>query len=67
MNNRDIPRLYLTKRIDINDLTSKDMIASPDYCDICIVYIQRILEKKRKLMYKLNSNKNNPIVQLMNK
>lgn len=67
MNNREIPRLYLIKRIDINDLTSKDMIASPDYCDVCIVYIQRFLEKKRKLMYKLNSNKNNPIVQLMNK
>ena len=55
MNNRTIPRLYLVKRIDISDIESKDLVASPDYCDICIMYIERILERKRKLLYRVNS------------
>lgn len=67
MNNQEIPRLFITKKIAISDLEFKDSIASPDYCDVCIVYIQRLLEKKRKLIFQVNSNKNNPIVQLMNK
>ena len=66
MNSREIPRLYLAKKIDISDIESVDYIASPDYCDICIVYIQRLLEKKRKLIYKVNSNKNHTIVRLVN-
>ena len=67
MNNREIPRLFISKRIDITDLESKDSIASPDYCDVCIMYIMRILERKRKLVFRVNSNKNNTVVQLMNK
>lgn len=53
LNHREIPRLFIIKKVDIDDLTSKDFIASPDYCDICILYIQRILEKKRKLIFKM--------------
>lgn len=55
MNNRDIPRIYLMKRIDISDIESKDLVASPDFCDICVMYIERTLERKRKLLYRVNS------------
>ena len=46
------------KRIDISDIESKDLVASPDFCDICVMYIERTLERKRKLLYRVNSFSN---------
>jgi len=57
MNNKLIPRILVTKRIDIDDLTSKDFIASPDYCDLCITQIIRFLERKSKLSFSVNGNR----------
>jgi hypothetical protein len=54
MNSREIPRLHIVKKIDLSDLESQDMVCSPDYCDVCIMYIMRILERKRKLIFKLS-------------
>lgn len=69
MNLRDIPRLSISKRIDIDDLTSKDAIAMPDYCDGCIQYIIRFLQKKRPLKFTINPHYTNkvPTVELENR
>lgn len=69
MNHREIPRLSISKRIDIDDLTSKDFVASPDYCDVCIQYIIRFLQKKRHLHFRINSTYTNkvPTVELENR
>lgn len=57
MNNKLIPRVLITKRINLDDLTSKDFIASPDYCDLCITQIIRFLERKGKLFFSVNGNR----------
>lgn len=56
MNAREIPRLYISKKIDIDDLTSKDFIASPDFCSLCMMQIIRFIERKKKLSFSVNGN-----------
>lgn len=57
MNSRTIPRIYISKKIDLDDLTSKDFIASPDFCDLCITQIIRFIERRNKLKYSVNGNR----------
>ena len=54
MNLTEIPRINIIKRIELDDLTYKDSIASPDYCDVCIEYIIRWLGKKQPLKFNVN-------------
>ena len=54
MNNKEIPRIIVKKKIDISDLVSKDVYANPDYCDLCIRIILRLLQKKTSLSFRTN-------------
>ena len=62
MNNKEIPRLIITKKVDIDDLTSKDFIASPDYCGICMMYIIRWLGKKSPIHFSFNPYYTKPVI-----
>lgn len=63
----EIPRLYISKKVNIDDLTAKDYIASPDYCDVCISYIIRLLEKRRKLNFKYSNYNTNYVISKIDK
>ena len=54
MNAKEIPRIILVKRIDIDDIHSKEVFIKPDFCASCMhnivnVFGNRILFKLRNL------------------
>lgn len=57
MNAREISRIYVSKKVDLSDLESKDFIASPDFCELCITQIIRFIERKNKLTFSVNGNR----------
>ena len=57
MNSRDIPRIYVSKKIDLSDIESKEYIASPDLCEVCVIPVIRMLERRNKLRFSVNGNR----------
>jgi hypothetical protein len=64
MNKTQIPKIFVMKTMPVSDLKFIDMIASPDFCDLCILPIIRFLEKKHPLRYSVNGNR---IIQSISK
>ena len=64
MNSRDIPRIYVSKKIDLSDIESKEYIASPDLCEVCVIPVIRMLERRNKLRFSVNGNR---IIQSVSK
>lgn len=58
LNNRQVPRIMVIKKINLSDIESKDFVAEPDYCDICILVIMKMLQRKNTLRFKLLINRN---------
>ena len=52
MNHREIPRIFIRKRIDLNENQSIDLEADRDYCKNCVNHFISEFERKRKLVYK---------------
>lgn len=51
LNSRKIPRLYISKRIDVTELKSVEYVANPDYCFNCMNSIFTFLERKHRLRF----------------
>ena len=51
LNARDIPRISISKRVDISELKSIEYIANPDYCINCFNSILTLLQRKHRLRF----------------
>lgn len=63
MNLKEIPRVIIIKKVDLDELNSKDYVAEPDFCDVCIIKIIRTMEVRRKLTFKYNKYNTNYVIE----
>lgn len=56
LNSREIPRITINKKIDLDDLNSKDFTATPDFCEHCTNLIIDFMQTKNRLRFKINNN-----------
>jgi hypothetical protein len=61
-----IPKVVFIKKVNLDDITSKIFYAERDYCDVCSIYIERMLTKQSRLSYQSVDNPNHYSNKIIN-